>query len=1038
VPEPADGTAEASPSAPPAAASSGSGIAPTSLRVHYYRRDGRYAGWGCHPWGDTPVSVSWETPLQPTSFDGFGAVYDLPLHPGASTVDLIIHKREDKDQELAIDIARVASGRSTVAELWLVAGTNEMHTRPPDITRVPFGDLTRSAAHWLNARTIAWRLPTVDRDTGAPHKFALHTSAEAGMSAEDQLVYGAEGSIPLHAALDEDLPEELVEGAPHLRGSAYLQVPHLSQAQIAEVLRGQVIVSCHSAEDEAIEATGLQVAGVLDECFFYDGPLGARVGAEGVDVALWAPTAQRVELLLWDGPRGGEAQVLPMEDDMLKGVWHLTGPASWEWKYYTLRVTVYSPWTQQVEVTETTDPYSRSLAADGLRSQFVDLAHPQLTPKGWEQEASPALTLGRFTDMAIYELHIRDFSATDDSVPAALRGKYLAFCEPETAGVKHLAGLAGAGITHLHLLPTYDFGSVPERAEDQASPPTAEMESCAPQSEEQQERIVEIAAQDAYNWGYDPVHWGVPEGSYATDPDGGRRVLEFRQMVQSLHALGLRVVLDVVYNHTYQSGPHNVYSVLDKIVPGYYHRRGETGQILHSSCCNNTATEHLMCERMVVDDCVHWARAYKVDGYRFDIMGHLLTRTMRKVRDAIRALTLEADGVDGAGMYLYGEAWDFGEMACNRRGHNACQLNIHGMGFGSFNDRFRDSVIGGTPFQDPRLQGVVTGLATEMRTDFDQGSTLDQLERLMEYSDWLRLSLAGGLRDFMMEDRFGRTVKGMQVLYGAVPAAYTREPWECVNYAACHDNETLYDQVILKSRPGLPLAEKLKMYRMALAFVALGQGVPFFHAGDDILRSKSLDRDSYDSGDWFNRLDWTMQRNNFGVGLPPAPKNSAAQPIHTPLLANASLVPAPGDIAHTHAVFCELLAIRRSSRLFHLPSSVAIQNQVRFHNTGPRQIPGVIVMEVVSGDEVGAPAEDAGKLYSCPEFRRVLVVFNPRPTPYYGEWPTEAAALELHPLHLTSVDAAVREGVAIQAVTREVEVPARAAAVFVEKRAQLP
>mmetsp|Transcript_1676 Transcript_1676/g.4831 ORF Transcript_1676/g.4831 Transcript_1676/m.4831 type:complete len:1182 (+) Transcript_1676:338-3883(+) len=1017
-------------------------IRASTLRLHYYRKDGRYAGWGLHMWGDTPQSAHWDAPMQPIGFDNYGTFWDVPLSQDASRVWLIVHKGDDTDRgEIEIDIHHVSTGRSTIAQVWLVAGQDGVNTQPPDLGTVPFGDLTRAAAHWLDAGTIAWRVPLEDKETGMSQKFLLHGSSDAGISAENHYVGGTDQTVPL-TALEGDLPEHLRQMAPHLHGCTCLRVPELTKGEIAELVKMQLVVSCHTAEGAAVEATGVQIPGVIDQLFVYDGPLGSKVTGNGVSLAVWAPTAQLVELLLWGCPEGGEVEVVAMDLDAAHGVWKASGPASWEWKYYRYRVTAYCPDTQQVEALEATDPYSRSLAADGQRTQIVDPFHPSLMPAGWAAEASPPLGPGGFTDMAIYELHIRDFSASDATVPATLRGKFLAFCEEASMGVKHLRELSDAGITHLHLLPAYDFGTVPEKEGEQSPSPSANSLSKEPSdSQAQQEAVVAVADTDAYNWGYDPVHWSTPEGSYATDPNGPSRLTEFRQMVHAIHGMGLRVVLDVVYNHTFHAGPHDKYSVLDKIVPGYYYRHGEAGNRLHSTCCNNTATEHIMCERLILDDIVYWARAFKVDGFRFDIMGHLLVRTMRRVRQVLDGLTLERDGVDGQAIYLYGEAWDFGEMSCNRRGRNASFLNLHGLGIGSFNDRFRNSVMGGSPpFTDQRLQGIATGLSTDMRMDVEQGSCLDQLERLLEYSDWLRLSLAGGIRSFQMVDRFGKRVKGNQVLFGAVPAAYAMEPWECVNYASCHDNETLFDQVVLKGRRGLPLAERLRMYQLALAFVALGQGVPFFHAGDDTLRSKSLDRDSYNSGDWFNRLDWSMTSNNFGVGLPPGPKNHSQWDIHRPLLADPSLVPSPEHIRSAHKAFLELLAIRKSTSLLHLPSTLAIKNQVKFHNTGLNQIPGVIVMEIVSGDLLELVScsqeelDDCLQPYICRNFRRVFVVFNCRPNSYSGPWPTDADDLQLHPVQTKSEDQVVASQVAIDRSGRTLEVPARTAAVFVEPR----
>ncbi|KAL3160116.1 cytochrome c oxidase subunit 1 [Trebouxia sp. C0010 RCD-2024] len=492
--------------------------------------------------------------------------------------------------------------------------------------------------------------------------------------------------------------------------------------------------------------------------------------------------------------------------------------------------------------------------------------------------------------------------------------------------------------------------------------------------EQQQAAVWAIADEDGFNWGYDPVHYMAPEGSYATDPDGCARVEEFRQMVQSLHGLGLKVVLDVVYNHTFAAGQQSRYSVLDKVVPGYYYRRMENGDICMSTCCNNTASEHAMCERLVIDDMVHWARDYKVDGFRFDIMGHLMLSTMKKIQAALGGLTLDQDGVDGKGLYIYGEAWDFGEVSSNQRGVNASQLNIGGTGLGSFNDRFRDAVLGGSPFASPLFQGWLTGLGTGSN-QFMQGEMApqEQQDLLLQYTDQLRLSMAANLQDYQMESCKGEVKEGRHFLCGAQPSAYAQQPWETVNYADCHDGQTLFDQVIMKLRDGVPIQDRCRINVLALAAVALSQGIAFFHAGSDILRSKSLDRDSYNSGDWYNKLDWSCSSNNFGVGLAPATKNQAAWPLHKPKLI-PQLQPSPDLITQCREQFLLLLKLRYSSPLFRLPSTAAIKSQVHFCNTGPNQEAGLIVMQIESAQETVE-----GWAVHDPNCSQVWVLLNAKP-----------------------------------------------------------
>jgi pullulanase len=283
------------------------------------------------------------------------------------------------------------------------------------------------------------------------------------------------------------------------------------------------------------------------------------------------------------------------------------------------------------------------------------------------------------------------------------------------------------GLTHLHLLPTFDIATIDENKANWTSPTFAELSAFPPDSEEQQALLNPVRDLDGFNWGYDPFHYNAPEGSYSTDPNGPERIVEFREMVQSVNDIGLRLVIDVVYNHTNASG-QSERSVLDRIVPGYYHRLNDAGRVERSTCCDNTATEHNMMRKLMVDSVILWARDYKVDGFRFDLMGHHMKEDMLAVREALDALTLEADGVDGRSIYVYGEGWNFGEVADNARGVNATQTNMAGTGIGTFNDRLRDAARGGSPFGGQTEQGFVTGLYVDPN-DFDQGTPEEQLER---------------------------------------------------------------------------------------------------------------------------------------------------------------------------------------------------------------------------------------------------------------------------------------------------------------------
>jgi pullulanase len=265
-------------------------------------------------------------------------------------------------------------------------------------------------------------------------------------------------------------------------------------------------------------------------------------------------------------------------------------------------------------------------------------------PGGWQTLDKPPLSAPE--DIVLYELHIRDFSWYDEDVTPDYQGRYLAFTETESAGMQHLQALADAGLTHVHLLPSFDITTIPEWRHEQVEFDTELLASFPPDSDQQQAIIQADDDQDGFNWGYDPYHYSVPEGSYATNPDGPARILEYRAMVQALNEAGLRVVADVVYNHTSAAG-QNPRSVLDRIVPGYYHRLNANGALETSTCCANTATEHNMMQKLMLDSLVTWATVYKIDGFRFDLMGHHMLEDMIAARDTLQGLTLAGDGVDG-------------------------------------------------------------------------------------------------------------------------------------------------------------------------------------------------------------------------------------------------------------------------------------------------------------------------------------------------------------------------------------------------------
>jgi pullulanase len=867
-------------------------------------------------------------------------------------------------------------------------------------------DLRRQKAHWLARDVLAWN----PAPAGSGASYSLHYATNGGLAGEEDGITGGE-TIGLEPTA---LPDPIKSKYPHLASLQGFRIAAADLPRVNEALRGQLAVAAENAAGELVDATGVQIPGVLDDLYANDAELGASFAAGAPTLRVWAPTAHSVRLRLFDTPTGAAYTTVPMTRDAATGVWSASGTAAWSGRYYVYEVEVWQPATMRVETNLVTDPYAVSLSRNSGRSQIVDLADPALTPPGWGSLVKPPLTAPE--DIVLYELHVRDFSANDATVPAALQGTFRAFTVAASNGMRHLQALSRAGLTHVHLLPAFDIATIDEDKSTWQTPPCS-LSSFPPDSDQQQACVMSVADTDAFNWGYDPWHYTVPEGSYATDPEGTARIREFRQMVQGLSSAGLRTVMDVVYNHTNASGQSEK-SVLDRIVPGYYHRLNSTGGVERSTCCDNTAPEHAMMGKLVVDSVVTWAKYYKVDGFRFDIMGHHPKANIVAVRQALDALTPASDGVDGRSIYLYGEGWNFGEVVNDSQFVQARQANMAGTGVGSFNDRLRDGARGGGPFDDPRIQGFVTGLYYD--PNGMPGS--DSRDELLRRTDWVKVGLAGTLAGFTFVDRFGNTVRAEDVPYHDQRAGYTADPQEIINYVEAHDNETLFDAIQLKAAASATIADRVRMQTVGLSLVVLGQGVPFIHAGSELLRSKSLDRNSYNSGDWFNRLDFTYQTNNWGVGLPPARDNQGNWPFIRPLLANPALRPSAANIQAASNRFRELLEIRTSSRLFRLRTAAEVEQRLTFRNSGPTQIPGLIVMELSD-----APAPDLD-----PAAEAMIIVFNATDEQQLVTYPDlRGRHFALHKSQRTSDDVVAEVGQFVSGQGR-FRVPARTTAVFVE------
>ncbi|MFV2101241.1 pullulanase-type alpha-1,6-glucosidase [Micromonospora sp. LOL_024] len=977
--------------------------------IHYRRPDGNYDGWGLHLWDGSANSTDWATPMPPARVDSFGAEFRVPLAAGATGLSYIIHSGDEKDlpQDQRLDFAE--AGR----EVWLLAATPGRLLPSTATGSGGDTDIGKQQAHWIDRSTVAWHTGPTDG-----RAYALVTAPAGGVSVVDGELVGAYTSMPLTAQRN-GLTEAQRAAFPHLWAHRAFTLDRSDLAGVPAALRGQLLVTERAADGTLLGATGVQIPGVLDDVYARatSATLGATFTGGRPTLSVWAPTARTVSLQLFDSPTATPRTVAMRRDDRT-GVWSARGQRSWTGKYYRYRVRAWQPAAQQVVDTSVTDPYSVALATDSTHSQIVDLADEELAPPGWARLRKPAAVPP--ARVQISELSVRDFSIADTTVPEQRRGTFLAFADPASAGMRHLRAISDAGATHLHLLPAFDFATIPERRADQRQP-DCDLAALPPDSQRQQECVAAVRETDGYNWGYDPLHYTVPEGGYAVDPEGARRTTEFRQMVAGVNAAGLRVVMDVVYNHTSAAGT-DPRSVLDQIVPGYYHRLLDDGTVATSTCCANTAPEHAMMGKLVVDSLVTWAKAYKVDGFRFDLMGHHPKVNILAVRRALDKLTVARDGVDGKRILLYGEGWNFGEVADDARFVQATQANMAGTGIGTFNDRLRDAVRGGGPFDDnPRQQGFASGLFSDPNGDPVNGSAAEQRTRLLHQHDLVKVGLAGNLRGYRFTDSSGRAVTGAQVDYNGSPAGYTDAPGESITYVDAHDNELLYDALAYKLPQDTSVTDRARMQVLALSTVVMSQGAGFVTTGTERLRSKSLDRNSYNSGDWFNQIRWDCaQGNGFGVGLPPAEDNEAKWPYAKPLLADPALVADCAAVELADARYAELLKIRASSPVFGLPTGREVQRRVAFPLSGRDETPGVLTMTL-----------DAGRLGGA--WKSVTVVFNATPqTATQRVAGLRGADVTLHPVLRTSADPVLRTA-SFARSSGTFTVPGRSVAVFVQR-----
>lgn len=508
----------------------------------------------------------------------------------------------------------------------------------------------------------------------------------------------------------------------------------------------------------------------------WHGPLGADYSLAGTRLRLWAPTAQAVTVRLYRRDDGGSSiGPLPLQRNG-QGVWSIWLPGDQHGRYYTFDVTVDGITRQ------TGDPYARAAGVNGTRSMIVDLS--RTAPSGWQRDTRPVIPPCRRT---VWEVSVRDFSQDPSSgVRPAWRGKFLAFTQHGTTlrgeGVHPtcLDYLKNLGVGYVQLMPIFDFGSV-----DESRPLLRQ-----------------------YNWGYDPTNYNIPEGSYSTDPHRGEvRIRECKAMIAALHAAGIGVVMDVVYNHMYRTE-----NVLNNTVPYYFFRQNPDGSLSNGSGCGNEfASERLMARRYLIDSVLYWAQEYHIDGFRFDLMGLYDVETMNALRAALDDLP------GGRDILLYGEPWQGGASQLHRYEANKANLAMLSDRIGIFCDDTRDAIKGSC--FDPRDPGYVEGRPGSF---WDIGAAV---------AAWCR------------SDRLP-------------PHA----PSQIVNYISAHDNYTLWDKLLLVrySRPEFAAADPaaLAQNRLAAGICLTCFGMPFLQAGEEFARTKKGEGNSYRSSPALNRLDW--------------------------------------------------------------------------------------------------------------------------------------------------------------------------------------
>lgn len=505
------------------------------------------------------------------------------------------------------------------------------------------------------------------------------------------------------------------------------------------------------------------------------------VDASGTHFRLWSPKAQEARVNLYDTGRNGVAfRTLPMTFHADNGTWTASVPERLYGKFYTFQIKQDGKW-----LNETPGVWAKAVGVNGERAAIIDFATTD--PEGWAADKGPEVK--NFTDVILYEMHHRDMSMHPSS-GIANKGKFLAMTEHGTTtptgrktGIDHLKEL---GVTHVHILPSYDYNSVDETN----------------------------LQQNTYNWGYDPLNYNAPEGSYSTNPsDPAARVREMKEMVKALHDAGIGVVMDVVYNHTATNDDSN----FELTAPGYYHRHWDDGRYSDASGCGNeTASDLQQMRDYIINSVKYWAKEYHIDGFRFDLMAIHDTETMSQVAAELKKIN--------PSIFVYGEGWTAGDSPLQPE-RRALKENVSKMtDIAVFSDDIRDAIKG--HYTDARDRGFATGKPGLEET--------------------VKIGIVGATAHPQVDYKKGNNSK----------FAYAKSPEMVVNYVSCHDDLTLTDK-LHKSMEGLAEEDMLKAAKLAQTIVFTSQGTPFMFAGEEVFRDKKGVHNSYKSPDSINAIDWT-------------------------------------------------------------------------------------------------------------------------------------------------------------------------------------